>query len=214
MADTLAQLTDKVQATLFDDGSLFPDANVTAAARLALQDINRSCPQHAATTLTSVADQLVYELNDADPAAASLTDIVLEGDNDIDEPLKFYGFVEDGRWFFRLAASQPAGETLRAHYSLPHTLNGLDGAADSTLTDELNIAALFGTVYYAAMMRATRAIEANNVSPNVARTWQDAAAAWKCRFEAALERVRKDPPARGLPSSHAWNDDQHSTEYP
>src|SRR5512144_2152429 len=102
MSDTLAQLIDKVQATLFDDGTLFPDANVTAAARLALNDLNRQCPQHAAVTISAVASQLVYELNDADPAATGITFVVLEGDDDDDRSLRFHGYQEDGRWFFRL----------------------------------------------------------------------------------------------------------------
>ena len=214
MADTLAQLTDKVQATLFDDGTLFPDANVTAAARLALQDINRRCPAHAAVTIDTVAAQLVYELNDADPAAISLTDVLLEGTNDNDLPLKFYGFVEDGRWFFRLDTAQAAGETLRAHYTIPYTINGLDAATDSTLTDELNIAALFGTVYYSQLVRMSRTVELNNVNPNVAAVWRDAATAWKVRFDDALARAVKDPPARGEPSAHKWNDPFHSEKYP
>ncbi len=210
MADTLAQLTDKVQATLFDDGTLFPDANVLAAARLALHDINRQCPQHAAVTILAIAEQLVYELNDADPAAAGITDVLLEGNNDNDESLPFYGYQEDGRWFFRLQAAQAEGQTLRAHYIIPHTISGLDGAADCTLTDELNTAALFGTVYYATMMRAARAIEANNVNPNVAQTWLAAATNWKVRFLEALAQARNDPPARGATSGQAWNDPWHT----
>ncbi len=210
MADTLAQLTDKVQATLFDDGTLFPDANVLAAARLALHDINRQCPQHAAVTISAIADQLVYELNDADPDAAGITDVLLEGDNDNDESLPFYGYQEDGRWFFRLQAAQPEGETLRAHYIIPHTISGLDGAADCTLTHELNTAALFGPVYYATMMRAARAIEANNVNPNVAQTWLGTATAWKLRFNEALSRARNDPPGRGARTGAAWNDPWHA----
>ena len=214
MSDTLAQLIDKAQATLFDDGTLFPDANVTAAARLALNDINRQCPQHAAVTIAAIAGQRVYELNDADPAATGITGVVLEGDHDDDRSLSFHGYQEDGRWFFRLAEPQPEGQTLRAHYVIAYTISGLDSALDSTLSDELNIAVLHGTVYYCAAMRAARAAEANNVNPNVAQIWEGQALAWQIRFRDSLSRVRKDPPAWSPASEAAWNDPQHSTEYP
>jgi hypothetical protein len=214
MSDTLAQLIDKVQATLFDDGTLFPDANVTAAARLALNDINRQCPQHAAVTIAAIAAQLVYELNDADPAATGITGVVLEGAGDNDRSLSFRGYQEDGRWFFRLAEPQPEGQTLRAHYVMPYTIGGLDGALDSTLSGELNIAALHGAVYYCAAMRAARAVEANNVNPNVAPTWEASASAWKIRFRESLARARQAPPATGPAPEAAWNDPQHSDEYP
>src|SRR5512138_1602364 len=173
MSDTLAQLIDKVQATLID--------------------INRQCPQHAAVTIAAVAAQLVYELNDADPAASGLTGVVLEGGNDDDRSLIFRGYQEDGRWFFRLSEPQPAGETLRAHYVIPYTISGLDGALDSTLSDELNIAALHGAVCYCAAMRAAWAVEANNVNPNVAQAWQANASAWQLRFRESLARARKAP---------------------
>lgn len=214
MADTLTQLIAKVQAQLQDDGTLFTTTTITAATRQALNDLNQAAPLHAAITLTAIADQLVYELNDYDAAATGMTNLLLEGDNEFDTPLIYDAYVEDARWFFRLRAPQPATETLIAQYIKPHTVSGLDGSSDSTLPDDLNIALINGACYYSALARAAKGIEANNVEPQVAAHWLKLADLWQRIFSASLSSARRQPTARGEPSRSGWNDPQHDPEYP
>src|SRR5512140_622777 len=148
MSDTLTQLIAKVQAQLLDNATLFTTATVTAATRQALADLNITVPQNAVVLITAIDGQKEYELTDADPAAMRLFDVLLQGANDTDVSLPFYAYSEDSRVFFRLRTAQAAGETLIARYTTAHTVSGLDGAADSTLTDTLNVALINGACYH------------------------------------------------------------------
>jgi hypothetical protein len=214
MPDTLTQLIAKVQANLLDGGTLFTTATITAAARLALSDINVSVPAHAAVTITTIADQKEYELSDEDPLANGITGVLLQGTNEYDTDLAYDAYVEDDRWFFRLRTAQPAGKTLLVLYTTPYTINGLDTSLDSTLPDALNIAALDGSCYYACVARAALGIEANNVETAVSANWMKLARFWGDRFNKSLRDSRTQPVTRGEPSTAAWNDPQHDPEYP
>lgn len=215
MSDTLAQLIVKVRASLQDDGTLFPDAALTAAIRQALHDLNQAAPVHAAVTLTAIADQREYELSDEDPAATGITDVLLDGGNDHATGLAYDAYVEDDRWFLRLREPQAAGDTLIVQYTAPHTISGLDGSLDSTLDDALNIAVVNGACYYAALSRAASGIEANNLEPQVAQNWMKLASLWQTIFTRSLVLARHEPTARGEPGQAlAWNDPSHDPEYP
>ncbi len=211
--DTITSLITKVQAQLQDDGTLFSTATVTAAARQALNDLNRAAPLHLATTLTAVADQHVYELDDA--AATGITDVLLDGDNEYCTGLAYDAYVEDARWFFRLRTPQASGETLIVQYTRPHTVSGLDGSLDSTLPDDLNIALIDGACYYCCLSRAASGVESNNIEPQVTANWIRLADLFRTIFRNALRDAQMQPVAKGEPGQAlAWNDPQHDPEYP
>ncbi len=215
MSDTLAQLIVKVRANFQDDGTLFPDAALTAALRQALNDLNQAVPLHAAVTITAVADQREYELSDEDPAASGITDVLLDGDNEVATGLSYSAYVEDDRWFFRLRAPAAAGETLIVQYTRPHTISGLDGSLDSTLPDDLDPVMVTGASYYACLSRAACGIEANNVESLVAANWMKLAGLWQGMFVMARAFARRQPTAKGEPGEAlAWNDPEHDPEYP
>ncbi len=215
MSDTLAQLIVKVRANFQDDGTLFPDAALTAALRQALNDLNQAVPLHAAVTITAIADQREYELSDEDPAASGITDVLLDGDNEYATGLAYNAYVEDDRWFFRLRHPATAGETLIVQYTTPHTISGLDGSLDSTLPDDLDAVMVTGACYYAGLSRASCGSEANNVESLVAANWMKLAALWQGMFVMARAFARRQPTARGDPDQElAWNDPAHDPEYP
>ncbi len=214
MADTLTQLIAKVQAQLIDGGTLFNAATVTAAMRQALADINKAVPQNAAVILTSIANQKEYELSDQDPTALRIFAVLLQGLNDVDTDLPFYAYNEDSRVFFRLREALAAGKSIIVRYTTPHTISGLDGSLDSTLPDDLNVAAINGACYYSALIRSAATIESNNIAKDVATNWNAAAGLWKRVFDASLRSARQRPTPRGEPSTQAWNDNQHSELYP
>jgi hypothetical protein len=214
MADTLTQLIAKVQAQLLDNATLFTTATCTAALRQALADLNKSVPQNATALITAVASQKEYELSDEEPLATGITDVLVNGDNEYDASLSYDAYNEDSRWFFRLRQPQAAGETLIVHYTLPHTINGLDGATDSTLPDDLNLAMINGGALYCCLWRAAGTIESNNVQPGVALNWMKLSESFQRMFDAALRRYKHQPTVKGEPTARAWNDDQHSTQYP
>lgn len=209
MADTLTQLITKVQAQLADNGTLFPAGTCTAALRQALADVNAAAPQNAAVLVTAAAGQKEYELSDEDPEATGITDVLLQGANEYIVPLPYNAYVEDGRWFFRVRCVQAEGHTLVVRYSKPHTISGLDGAADSTLPEALNTAVVNGGAYFASLLRAAAGVESNNVQPNVTDSWLRVAYTWKSIFENNLSAYRRQPLPRGEPSTAAWNDEWH-----
>ncbi len=214
MADTLTQLIAKVQANLLDNATLFSTATITAAARLALSDINAAVPAHAAATFAAVDKQKEYELSDTDAQANGITDVLLRGDNEYDVSLPYDAYVEDDRWFFRLRTPQPAGKTLVVIYTTAYTISGLDGSLDSSLPDALNIAAIDGTCYYSIIARAAYTVEANNIETSASQNWQKIARIWADRFNKALRDSRTQPTTRGEPNTAAWNDPQHDPDYP
>jgi hypothetical protein len=213
MADTLTQLTAKIQANLQDNGTLFTAATITAAVRQALNDLNRYAPLHLAETQATVDSQHEYELTDL--STLQVTDVLLDGANEYAVALPYDAYVEDARWFIRLRTLQPAGENIIIQYTRPHTVSGLDSSLDSTLSPELNTALIAGACYYCAMSRAATGIEANNVEPNVSATWMKLATMWATLFNGALSQARHQPTAKGEPG-HAlsWNDGQHDAQYP
>ncbi len=215
MSDTLAQLIVKVRANFQDDGTLFPDAALTAALRQALNDLNQAVPLHAAVTITAIADQREYELSDEDPDASGITDVLLDGDHEYATGLAYNAYVEDDRWFFRLRNPVTAGETLIVQYTRPHTISGLDGSLDSTLPDDLDAVMVTGACYYACISRAAVGIEANTVESLVAANWMKLAGLWQGMFVMARAFARRAPTAKGEPGEAlAWNDPEHDPEYP
>src|SRR5512140_2999522 len=211
MADTLAQLITKIQAQLLDNATLFSTATVTTAVRQALADLHRVAPLQSATVITTVANQLVYELSDYDAQAVTITAVLLEETNDADKPLPYDAYVEDARVFFRLKSSQPASENVIVQYTKPHTVSGLDSATDSTLTDALNSALVLGACAYCCLTRAAYTIELNNIEPDVTANWNKAAGAWRRQFDAALklEEHKNTPAAEPTPaaSNHGYHPD-------
>lgn len=208
MSDTLAQLIDKVQSTLFDDGTLFSDAACTAALRQSLADVNAAASQLAALTIAAAAGQLEYDLSAEDPLASGILDVLLQGDADALTPLPFGSYVDDGGWFFRLALPRNAGESLLVRYSLPHTVNGLDGATGTTLTGALSAAVLQGGAYYCCLLRSAATIESNNAEPDVSAKWLKVASLWRASFDVSLDAARRTPgPAAGPVAG--WDDEWH-----
>ena len=164
-------------------------------------------------TLTAVALQKEYELDD--PAATGITDVLLDGDNDYSTGLAYDAYMEDGRWFFRLRQLPTANSQLIVQYTVPHTVCGLDGSLDSTLSDDLNTALIDGACYYCCLSRAAAGVEANNIEAQVALNWMKIAHLWLDVFRNALHDAIRWPAARGEPGQAlAWNDPQHDPEYP
>lgn len=213
MADTLAQLTDKLQALLLDDGTIFADATCTAAIRQALKTLNLRVPIHAAVTIAVVADQYVYELTAADAGATPLAiyDVLLEDTilSDYEHPLEFDSYSEDERLFFRLRTAQGSG-TLLVRYTVAHTINGLDSETETTLTPIAEVVLLDGAAEQACILAAAGKAEANNLDPNTADAYRKAASRFNSAFAQGLKALEvSHRTAKSQPSVGAWNDNWH-----
>ncbi len=213
MPDTLAQLTDKLQALLMDDGTLFSDATCTAAIRQALKALNLRVPIHAAVTLDVVASQYVYELTAADAGAdpIGIYDVLLEDTvlSDYEHHLDHDVYSEDERWFFRLRIAQGSG-TMLVRYAIAHTISGLDSATESTLTPIAEVVLLDGAAEQACIIAASGKVEANNLDPDVCDAYRKAASRFNSAFAAGLKALEQSHRAAvSIPSTSAWNDKWH-----
>src|SRR5512140_3787327 len=137
MTASLTTLTSRIRAQLIDDGTLFTTATCTAAVREALHRFNQAAPVHAATLVDVVSGQKEYELDQAD--FSGLLDVldVLEYDElaEDDRSVTFGHYFEDNVPWIRLTVPLSSGHLL-VRYTIPHTVNGLDGSVESTLAPD------------------------------------------------------------------------------
>lgn len=219
MADSLTTLISKLQALFMDDGTLFSTATCTAAIRHALLHLNLSVPVQGGTLIDSVADQHEYELTDALAGATplSITDVLLADPSggEYDLPVVFRDFSEDERWFIRLEQPIAAGNQMIVRFTQAHTVNGLDGAAESTLPASSDVVLLNGAAARACEIAAVGKIESNNLDPHVSGNYLDAAAHFERAFmlglKALLSRRRLQS---SVPDLRAWNDEWHGWPSP
>jgi hypothetical protein len=153
MADTLAQLITKLKSLLMGN-VIFTDAICTSAIRQALLTLNQAVPANAAETLDAVSQQYEYELDI--PNADLIVDVLRQGTDlykDQNISLNFDFYFEDDRPFFRLHTPENNGTTLIVRYTLPYTINGLDGETDSTLPAAYDVVLLDGASWRACLLR-------------------------------------------------------------
>lgn len=209
MSDNLTTLIGKVQNILGDaTATYFTTAICTAAIRQALSDWNLHVPIYAATTITGVADQYVYELSDEDATACDITDVLLETDtNEAEESQDYDAYTEDERLFFRLRRPITAAETLLVRYTKYHTINGLDSATESTLKDGDNQAMIDGGAFYAIMIRATARIETINLSQDQSDNYREMAGGFASAFgQRVAYAVKKRKAPVSEPDPRSWAD--------
>ena len=213
MTDTLATLTDKIQATLGDDGTVFTDAQVAAALRLALDDWNEAAPIFAASTVDIVAEQKEYEVTDEDADAVDVIDVLLKGTDTQEEnhtSLVFDKYTEDARLFIRLQTAQDPADHLIIRYTKPHTINGLDSETESTLPEYDDTSLVIGGAYYSLVTRAAARVETINLQKDVSDNYSELAKILKARWERRLKKAAAMRPPVGEPNTFAWNDQWHN----
>jgi uncharacterized protein YihD (DUF1040 family) len=210
MADALTTMIDKIQATLGDDGTVFTDAQVTAAVRLALDDWNERSPIFAAVVVDVVANQKEYEVTDEDAQADDIIDVLLQGTDTAQEnhtPLVFDKYEEDASLFIRLQTAQGrAADHLIIRYTKNHTINGLDSEVESTLPGNDDPSLVIGGAYYSLVLRAAARIETINLQKDVSDNYKEIASTLKAKWEARLRKAAAMHTPVGNPSTYAWND--------
>lgn len=212
MADSLTTIISKVQTLLLDNGTLFTAATVTAAAREALKDFNLRAPIHAGTLIDVINGQKEYELTLADSRAINILDVLQKaatGEDDI--PLTFDYYTEDARIWFRLRATLTTGAII-ARYTIPHTVSGLDSAAESTLPALYDQILVDGTCYHSCIIRAASRIESINLQSQVSLTYKNIAPQFLKQFETGLAYAARQYMPVGKPGTRAWDDAWHDRD--
>lgn len=213
MADTLTQLIDKVQDLLMDGaGTLFSTTTCTAAIRQALSEINLRAPIQAGTTIAAIAEQKEYELTaEADAVnAIRMTSLYLKGDDEYDTPLTFDTYFEDERIWFRLRAPLFEDEIMLAQFTLPHTVNGLDGEVESTLSALYDQVLVTGACMHACAVRSLAVVEANNLDKAASDNYRELARHFGRLFERGLSHLSRRRAVTYEPDARAWNDEWHN----
>lgn len=207
MTLALSALIDNTQAALGDAaGTYFTDALVTAAIRAALSEINERAPVSAGDLVNVIADQKEYEVTDTDSRAIGLTDVLKQDtDGEDDEPLNFDTYWEDARLFFRLRTAETSG-TLVVRFTIPHTVNGLDSATESTLPAAHDPYIVHGAAYHACIIRAAGRVEANDLNQPNPDKYTKLAAEYRKAFDKALNKLSAQQAPVGEPRADAWND--------
>ena len=210
MPDNLTALTSRIRAQLIDDGTLFSTPTCTAAVRRALQQFNQAAPVHAATLVDVVRNQEEYQLSGAD--FTNLLDVldVLEYD-ELGEDHRSISFVEhfeDNLPWIRLIVPLSDGHLL-VRYTLPHTVDGLDGSVESTLLPDQEQVLVDGACAAAIYMRAASRTETINLAPNVVERYRLTAARFEEVFQEGLKRYKGRHMAGMELDVRAWNDEWH-----
>lgn len=216
MPDSLTTLIARVQAQLSDDGTQFSTANCTAAIRQALTQFNQAAPIHAGTLIDAIADQYEYALDGAD--FAGLLDIYgvfynvtgIEGQA-VQVEVKVYWL--DNVPNVRLVTPLPAGAAvIDVLFSQPHTVQGLDSAAESTLSADQDQVLVDGACAGACFARAADRTETVNLNQGVPAEWRNTGNNFQIAFNLGLIRYQRRalPAPASFDSPRAWNDGFHS----
>ena len=191
MTDTLSQLIPKLQDLLLGDTTTFSTATCTAAIRQALKELNLCVPRHAAETVAAASGQYEYELSDS--TALRIVDVLRQGTDayaDASVSLNFDAYFEDERPFFRLRTPEADGTVLIVRYASPHTIDGLDGAAESSLPPFYDVVLLDGAAWQACLVRAAGTVETINYNPQVSENYAQLARFYATAFRTSLAALQ------------------------
>ena len=211
MPENLTTLTTRIRAQLIDDGTLFSTATCTAAVRQALQLFNQAAPVYAVALVDVVSGQLEYELDAVNfPGLLDILDVLEYDALAYDHrPVSFVGYWEDNLPWVRLTA--PAGSAqLLVSYTVPHTVDGLDGETVSTMTTGQDQVLVDGACAAAIHIRAASRVETINLAPDVVERYRLSAGHFEAVFNLGLVRYAGRPAARLAPDTRAWNDTWHT----
>ncbi len=168
MAYTVAELRSEVLAQLAasGDSATWTDALLDGALRRGLRAIDAYGPVYEATHTVTVAgaEQDLRAL----PGLCAVTGLAWpwrEGALFEEAAVRWRALGEGGQ--VRLRTGTPAvGDALRVRYRKAHALQGLDGAAATTLPDALRPTLALGGACYAAQLRERQAIENPALPPD------------------------------------------------
>lgn len=193
---TLSDLIARVALDLNDTGhAIWSSAELTAYLQRALAAYSRCDPQRLDAVIPSQEGVREYPLSAIGPFM-EITDLWYPYDPaaPAHPPRRPEWALILSKTYYLGVADAPTGQPhdqMRLFFTAPHTLQGLDGAAATTLdADGEGIVAL-GAAAYAAEARARGLMGAVTVSADTPRQWAAWAEARMARFEEALREVRR-----------------------
>ncbi len=159
---------------------------VERALRQSLREYSRRRPLLATLNVDGTGDSLLELPADFQPMQVLMVELHEETALPQSE-LRFYAYHQDGQWCLHLMDAAPAAtQSLDVTYTTTHSIDGLDGAAGTTLPLEDESAVQLGAAGYAALYRAVSRAESANLQPELARKLIDLAAAFLREFRASI----------------------------
>ncbi len=192
---TLTTITANVAADLKDaSNATWTAEELARAVRWALFELSWAAPRRATATLTASEGVREYGL-----AAAGIADALYV--TEVWHPYTPAGpehpprgvawrLLDDDTLFLDVDTVF-AGEGIRIFYARPHAIEGLDGAATTTLTPEQEELVTLGAAGYAALQRAQESIGQVNVSTQAPRLWRDWGEARLREFRTRLNQLAR-----------------------
>jgi hypothetical protein len=214
---TIADFRTRIRAILVDAGSaIYTDAIVDEALRQALDEYNQALPFENETVITLPGNGREIALNGL-AGLRQVTEVYWPFDS-LSEPWPpnrargFHVYWDDAQpvlYLNNVEGDEPQlGDELRLWYTSSHTIDGLDGAAITTLPGEHEALIAGGAAGHAALGRGVDLIEitsADLYGTGLLLVW----AQRKLKdFREALEKIRRAHARAGLPYGAGWKLDK------
>jgi len=193
---SLSQLIDQVEQELRDTSNdEWSTDELTAHIRRALRAYNRVQPRRTQGTISATEGEREYSL-------ASLSGLmgVLDvwhpwddQDPQYPPPRPVWSVLYDDTLRLEVADA-PTGDgtdDIRVFYTIPHTIDGLDGEDTTTLDDQGEQLIVLGAAAHAASQLARSLIGTVTVTGSTPKQQSEWAACRMEEFEAALEQLRR-----------------------
>lgn len=193
-ADTITTLRNQVERLLQDaSNTKWSESDLDEAIRQALEHFTARNPHRAVSSLTLSADGREIDISSLSNVI-HVTRVWWEYDSsDPDHPPNWREFEEwpSDTVYINDGDEPQSGDVVRVYYTQPHTINGLDGEATTTInTAHIDLLAR-GAAAYAALMRAQELSEKLNVDGFVTRRLVEWGQARLEEFEARLQLIAK-----------------------
>ena len=162
---TLTTITADTRLLLDDPGTdRYTSALIAEGISLALAAYSQLKPLSRTYVLDSTGSKRITL--PADFEAKAITAVEWESDlADFTDDIAFYATRQDEQWILELPGNFiPVGEIINIGYETSHTIDGLDGAAGTTIPDEDIALFCLGAAGFSMRARATSKVEDNNLN--------------------------------------------------
>jgi len=193
---TLSQLIDEVEQELKDTGNdQWSTDELTAHIRRAMRAYNRVQPRRTQSVISTSDGEREYSLTSLSGLMEVLEVWYPWDDSDPQYPPQrpAWSILYDDTLRLEVADA-PTGDgtdDVRVFYTIPHTINGLDGEDTTTLDDQEEQLIVLGASAYAASQMAQALIGTVTVTGRTPEQYVDWAAGRLRAFEQALEQLRQ-----------------------
>lgn len=215
---TLAEYKNSVSLFLFDTGlEIWPAAEIEDAIRHALADYSEAWPCTHQAVITTLTDGRQIALNAIENLLAVM-EVYWPYDSSTEDQranlaLGWYLYWDDGLPILQVNfdgyAAPEAGDELLLTYTTPHTIQGLDGAAATTVHRSHIMQIVRGAAAYAALSRTADLAETQGRAAVSAETLRRMADYYMVQFKAWLITLHRSLPATNWAA--AWQFDKWET---